>query len=86
MRDQVYVIREENGKRTISKVDLRSKELFKSPVYFLKQNDVIYVQPNKVKAGQSALNENSLKSVGLWISIASLLTSVGVLIVSIVKD
>lgn len=86
MRDQVYVIREENGKRTISKVDLRSKELFKSPVYFLKQNDVIYVQPNKVKAGQSTLNENSLKSVGLWISIASLLTSVGVLIVSIVKD
>lgn len=86
MRDQVYVIREENGKRTISKVDLRSKDLFKSSVYFLKQNDIIYVQPNKVKAGQSTLNENSLKSVGLWISIASLLTSVGVLIVSIVKD
>lgn len=86
LRDQVYVIREENGQRTISKVDLRSKDLFKSPVYFLKQNDIIYVQPNKVKAGQSTLNENSLKSVGLWISIASLLTSVGVLIVSIVKD
>lgn len=85
-RDQVYVIREENQQRTIYKVDLRSSDLFKSPAYYLKQNDIIYVRPNKVRAGQSTLNENSLKSVGLWISVASLLTSVGVLIVSIVKD
>lgn len=85
-RDHVYVIREEAGQRTVSRVDLRSKDLFTSPVYFLKQNDIIYVRPNKVKAGQSTLNENNLKSVGLWISIASLLTSVGVLAVSIIRD
>lgn len=85
-RDQVYVIREENGKRTIYKMDLRSTDLFDSPAYFLKQNDIIYVQPNKVKAGQSTVNENNLKSVGLWISIASLLASVGTLVVSIIRD
>ena len=61
-------------------VDLRSYDLFKSPVYYLKQNDVVYVQPNKVRAGQSTLNENSVKSVGLWISIGSFLTSLGVLL------
>ena len=79
-RDAVVVIREENGERVTHWADLRSKEVFNSPVYYLKQNDVIYVQPNKVRAGQSTLNENSVKSVSMWISIASFLTSLGVLI------
>ena len=79
-RDGIFVIREENGERVTHWVDIRSKDIFKSPVYFLKQNDVIYVQPNTVRAGQSTINENSVKSVGLWISIASFLTSLGVLL------
>lgn len=79
-RDSIFVIREENGKRSTHSVDIRSQEMFNSPVYYLKQSDVVYVQPNKVRAGQSTLNENSVKSVGLWISIASFLTSLGVLL------
>ncbi|MGN0282618.1 MAG: polysaccharide biosynthesis/export family protein [Prevotella sp.] len=79
-RDAIYVIREEDGKRVTHLVDIRSKDFFNSPVYYLKQNDVIYVEPNKVRAGQSTLNENSVKSVGLWISIGSFLTSLGVLL------
>ena len=79
-RDAVFVIREENGERVTHWADLRSKDVFNSPVYYLKQNDVIYVQPNKVRAGQSTLNENSVKSVSMWITIASFLTSLGVLI------
>ena len=84
-RSNVKVIREINGERTIYSLDLRSTDLFKSGGYFLKQNDVIYVQPNNVRAGQSTVKENNLKSVGLWISITSLLMSVGVLIVNIIK-
>lgn len=79
-RDAIFVIREESGERVTHWVDIRSKDFFKSPVYYLKQNDVVYVQPNKVRAGQSTINENSVKSVGLWISIASFLTSLGVLL------
>lgn len=79
-RDGVYVIREENGTRTTYNVDLRSSSLFSSPAFYLRQNDVIYVEPNKVRAGQSTINENSLKSVSLWISISSFLTSLAVLI------
>ena len=79
-RDAIFVIREENGERVTHWVDIRSKDIFSSPVYYLKQNDVVYVQPNKVRAGQSTINENSVKSVGLWISIASFLTSLGVLL------
>lgn len=79
-RDAIFVIREENGERVTHWVDIRSKDIFKSPVYYLKQNDVVYVQPNKVRAGQSTINENNVKSVSLWISIASFLTTLGVLI------
>ena len=79
-RDEVYVIREEGGQRHSYKLDLRSSDIFDSPAYYLKQNDVIYVQPNKMRAGQSTINENNVKSVSLWISVASFLTSLGVLI------
>lgn len=85
-RDQVYVIREENNKRITYKVDLRSAKLFDSPAYYLKQNDIVYVQPNKVRAGQSNINENNMKSVSLWISIASLLSSLGVLVATIIDN
>ena len=79
-RDGVYVIREEDNTRTKYHVDLRSADLYKSPAYYLKQNDIVYVEPNKVRAGQSTINENNLKSVSLWISITSFLTTVGILV------
>lgn len=79
-RDAIFVIREENGERITHWVDIRSKDFFNSPVYYLKQNDVVYVQPNKVRAGQSTINDNNVKSVSLWISIGSFLSSLGVLL------
>ncbi len=79
-RDAIFVIREENDERVTHWVDIRSKDFFNSPVYYLKQNDVVYVQPNKVRAGQSTINENNIKSVSLWVSIGSFLTSLGVLL------
>lgn len=79
-RDNVKVIREENGLRKTYEVDLRSKDLFDSPVYYMQQNDVIYVEPNARRAGDSSVNENNWKSVSLWISIGSFLMSAAVLI------
>lgn len=61
-------------------VDLRSSNLYDSPAYYLQQNDVVYVEPNQARAGQSSVNENQWKQPGLWISIASFLTTIGVLI------
>jgi polysaccharide biosynthesis/export protein len=79
-RDSLLVIREENGQRTTYSVDLRTKKLFDSPVYNLKQNDIIYVKPNSTRAGQSTVNDNNVKSVSLWLSITSVLTTLGILI------
>lgn len=77
---EITVIREKDGKRIKYLVDLRDNSMFESPAYYLQQNDIIYVQPNKTVARQAADNPNNLKSISLWTSIASLLTTVAVLV------
>jgi len=81
-RNRVMVQREVEGKQQVYFVDLTSaKSLYSSPVYYLKQNDLVYVEPNKVKARQSTVNGNTIRSSSFWVSIGSLLTSILVLIV-----
>ncbi|MDP5157141.1 MAG: polysaccharide biosynthesis/export family protein [Flaviramulus sp.] len=45
-RDNILIVRDFNGTKTFSRIDLTSKEVFNSPVYFLTQNDYVYVEPN----------------------------------------
>ena len=71
-RENVQVIREQNGKRQIHVLDLTSSSIFDSPAYYLQQNDVVYVTPSKVRAGQGEINENYFKSGNFWISLASI--------------
>lgn len=81
-RDNVTVIREEADGVHTYRIDLTNmRDLVKSPAYFIKQDDVIYVEPNDVKKRQTTVNGNNLLSWGFWVSVASLLTSVAVLIV-----
>ena len=82
-RDRVAVIREKDGKRTILMHDLRSSDIFNSPCYYLQQNDIVYVEPNKAKTGQSRINSNN--SVGVWLSAVSVLASVTSLLVTMFK-
>jgi len=84
-RDQVKVIREHNGERNVYVLDLRSKDIFDSPAYYLQQDDVIYVVPNSVRAGQSTINENYFKSGSFWISLTSVSLSVITLVVTLSK-
>ena len=71
-RENVQVIREQNGQRQIYVMDLTSSSIFDSPAYYLQQNDVVYVTPSKVRAGQGEINENYFKSGSFWISLASI--------------
>ena len=77
-RENVKVIREENGERVVASLDLRNKDLLSSPYYYLQQNDVVYVEPNKVKAGQREINQN--RTIGTFASILSVMVSLAVLI------
>lgn len=63
-RDRVAVIREKDGKRRILYHDLRSSDIFQSPCYYLQQNDIVYVEPNKAKTGQSRINSNNSVECG----------------------
>lgn len=78
-RDGVFVIREEGGKRTTYQVDLRSKDIFNSPVYYLRQNDVIYVQPNETKTKNSEIGQSTtllISGISIIISVANLLINI----------
>lgn len=49
-RENVLVIREENGSRTFGRINLRDREVFNSPYFYLRQNDVIYIEPLQEKS------------------------------------
>ncbi|GGZ70270.1 polysaccharide biosynthesis/export family protein [Algibacter mikhailovii] len=75
-RDNVLVIRDFNGTKTYTRVDLRTKELFNSPVYYLTQNDVVYIEPNK-----SAITASYMDSrTAVIVSFISLLITSAVII------
>lgn len=80
-RDHVAVIREVDGKRTVNYLDLKSKDLFDSPYYYLKQNDVVYVEPNNGRTVQ--YRNNQVNNVGTWLSVLSSMLSVVTLIVTL---
>jgi polysaccharide export outer membrane protein len=58
-RKQVWLIREEEGKRQYYKLDLTKTDWFDSPVYTIKQNDIIYVYPNDVKVKSAGFIGNT---------------------------
>lgn len=54
-KENVALLREEEGVKKLRRIDLTSIELFASPYYYLKSNDIIYVQPTKAKVTESNL-------------------------------
>lgn len=77
VRDDVMVLRQENGHQKIYKVNLCSgKDIFSSPAYYLQQNDVVYVSPNDTKKRSSTLNGNTVQSTGFWLSLSSLAVTI----------
>lgn len=76
-RGNIVVIRESDGVNTYHRVDMTSKNIFDSPVYFLAQNDVLYVEPNETKIKSSKGDNNTLgiiiSLIGVSLSILSLI-------------
>jgi polysaccharide biosynthesis/export protein len=62
-RDNVVLIREEGGKRITKRLDLNSDEMLRSPYYYLKTNDIIYVEPNKAKVNANGNAKTWLPAV-----------------------
>ena len=82
VRDRVKLIRENaKGKKDVYTLNLNDAEIINSPYYYLQQNDVIYVEPNKVKAQNSTIGQ----STTIWISVTGALVSLASLVVNILR-
>jgi polysaccharide export outer membrane protein len=79
-RSRILVLRQEGKETKNYYVDIRSKDFFASPVFNLKQNDVVYIEPNVVKSNQYTNNANSVRQVSTWLSLLSFITTTIILI------
>lgn len=77
-RDNILIIRELNGVKSYNRVDITKADFIYSPFYYLAQNDVVYVEPNKTKINGAAVGANT----GVIISVTSLLITLVTLIVT----
>jgi len=82
VRTNVLVLRNVDGVITQNRIDLTSAQFINSPYYYLKQNDVIYVQPNSNREKAARVDPNT----GLYISVASVLASLVIGVLALVKN
>lgn len=83
MRDNVKLVREDaNGKSDVIVFSLNDRALINSPFYYLQQNDVIYITPNKNRAKDSAVSQSRT----IWISVTSTLVSIATLLITILAN
>lgn len=74
-RDNVMLIREENGAKLIKRINLNSAEIMSSPYYYLKSNDVVYVEPNNAKVGSASRTQQLLPIAISALSFIAIITT-----------
>ena len=77
-RSNILIIRDFNGTKVSTRIDLTQKEALNSPVYYLTQNDVVYVEPNESEVASYGLDNRA----SIWVSIASVLITSTVLFIT----
>ena len=82
-RTNVLVIREENGARAYHRVNLKDAKITDSPYYYLQQNDVVYVQPNRIKAGNAKYSQNNAFKVTVVSTIVSAVSVIASLVIAL---
>ena len=70
-RTNVLLIRDKNGKKEYQRLDLTSSEIFTSPYYYLQQNDIIYVEPNKARIGNASYSQSAQFNISVASTIVS---------------
>lgn len=70
-RENVLIVRDNNGKKEFARLDLNSSQIFNSPYYYLRQNDVVYVEPNKRKV--AATNSAQVQTISVLASVLSVI-------------
>lgn len=76
VKERITVIREQNGQRTIAYLDATSTDVFKSPYYYLQQNDIIIVDPDEIKQANANVSQKGRNTLSTVTSILSILVTV----------
>ena len=84
-RDNVYVIRTEDGKRSYQRLDLNNSDIFSSPYFYLQQNDVIYVEPNQIRIDNSKYNQNNAFKLSVISTVVSTVSVIASLIIALAR-
>lgn len=81
-RENVMLIREENGAKHIYRFNLNDVKTLESPYFYLKQNDVIYVEPNKIKQENSKYNQNNSYKISVVSTVVSACSVIASLVIA----
>ena len=80
-RDNILLIREDKtGQKSIHRLDISDANILNSPYYYLQQNDILYIEPNKTK-----INRQAISNASIWVSALGMVSSIAALVVSLVK-
>ncbi|WP_332452549.1 polysaccharide biosynthesis/export family protein [Chryseobacterium aquaticum] len=82
VRNNILIVRNVDGKFSQQRIDITSAQFINSPYYYLKQNDIVYVQPNSIREKASRVDPNT----GLYISIASVIASIALGVLALTKN
>lgn len=82
-RTNVLLIRDDNGKKEYHRFDMTSAEMLSSPYYYLQQNDVIYVEPNKARKGNAKYSQSGQFNVSLASTVISALSVIASLCIAL---
>lgn len=84
-RTNVLVIRDNDGQKEFARLDLTKPELFASPYFYLRQNDVVYVEPNDAKKRNARYSQAQQYSITVFSSILSAVSVITTVILAITK-
>ena len=82
-RDNILLIRDNNGVKEYARFNLNSSDILSSPYYYLQQNDIVYVEPNKARKGNSKYSQNAQYNVSLISTIISAVSVIASLTIAL---
>ncbi|MDL2266272.1 polysaccharide biosynthesis/export family protein [Parabacteroides sp. OttesenSCG-928-G07] len=85
-RTNILVVRENNGEKTIGRIDITQPDVFASPYYYLHQNDVVYVEPNDAKKRNARYSQAQQYNVTVFSAILSTVSVITTVIVAIIAN
>jgi len=81
-RSNILLIREDaTGQKSFHRLNLNDANIVNSPYYYLQQNDILYIEPNRVKAKNSAIGA----STTIWFSFISIFTSIASFVINVLR-